>query len=219
VELDHVLLAVDDLERAARALEEQHGLASLEGGRHPGWGTANRIVPLGDAYLELIAVADEEAAAANPFGRWVGAAARDGFRPLGWCVRPRDLDGVARRLGLAIAPGARERPDGTVLRWRLAGVEEAVREPALPFFIEWEPGALLPGQAAVSRVRLARLELTGDEARLAKWLGPYALPVVVRPGEPAVEAVVVTDAVRPGRFNRLGSNPRSGYGNDSDANG
>ena len=74
LELDHVLIAVADLAAAARELEVRHGLASVEGGRHPGWGTANRIVPLGDTYLELIAVVDEAEAAESPFGRWVAAA-------------------------------------------------------------------------------------------------------------------------------------------------
>ena len=61
-----------DLAAAAEEIEARHGLASIEGGRHPGWGTANRIVPLGEAYLELVAVVDEAEAAQSPFGRWVG---------------------------------------------------------------------------------------------------------------------------------------------------
>ena len=47
MELDHVLIAVTDLEAAAREFEARHGLSSVEGGRHRDWGTANRIVPLG----------------------------------------------------------------------------------------------------------------------------------------------------------------------------
>jgi Glyoxalase-like domain len=73
-ELDHVLVAVPDLAAAARVLEEEHGLTAIEGGRHPGWGTANRIVPLGDSYLELVAVVDAGEAARSPFGRWVAAS-------------------------------------------------------------------------------------------------------------------------------------------------
>src|SRR5438132_3854521 len=71
LDLDHVLIAVADLASAGREIETRHGLASVEGGRHPGWGTANRIVPLGEAYLELIAVSDEAEAAQSPFGSWV----------------------------------------------------------------------------------------------------------------------------------------------------
>jgi Glyoxalase-like domain len=54
LELDHVLIAVANLNGAARDLESRHGLASVEGGRHAGWGTATRIVPLGETYLEVI---------------------------------------------------------------------------------------------------------------------------------------------------------------------
>ena len=70
MELDHVLIAATDLEEAAREFE-RHGLSSVEGGRHRDWGTANRIVPLGNCYIELIAVVDEAVAAESAFGRWV----------------------------------------------------------------------------------------------------------------------------------------------------
>ena len=73
MELDHVLIAVADLEAAGGEIEDSHGLASIEGGRHPSWGTANRIVPLGDSYLELIAVVDAAKAAESAFGRWVAS--------------------------------------------------------------------------------------------------------------------------------------------------
>ena len=63
VELDHVLIAVTELESAGEAFEERFGLASVEGGRHPAWGTANRIVPLGSSYLELVGVVDKAVAA------------------------------------------------------------------------------------------------------------------------------------------------------------
>src|SRR5918912_1070991 len=52
-------MAVADLDAAAHELEARHGLASIEGGRHAGWGTANRIVPLRESYIELITVVDE----------------------------------------------------------------------------------------------------------------------------------------------------------------
>jgi hypothetical protein len=196
LELDHVLLAVDDLAAAGRGLEERHGLASVAGGRHPDWGTANRIVPLGSSYLELIAVDDEVAAAASAFGRWVAAAAGPVPRPLGWAVRVGDLDAHARRLQLHVWPGSRTRPDGSVVRWRLAGVDEAVASPLLPFFIEWGEGTKRPGDEAVDHpageLAVARLELAGDGGRLDAWLGPHSLPLEVRPGPTGVTAVVLS---------------------------
>ena len=38
------------------------GLTVLEGGRHPGRGTANLIVPFGRQYLELLCIVDEDEA-------------------------------------------------------------------------------------------------------------------------------------------------------------
>src|SRR5215213_9383959 len=66
--IDHIVVPVSDLDRAAAEVEARYGLASVEGGRHPAWGTANRIVPLGDAYVELVAVADPKTAHRATFG-------------------------------------------------------------------------------------------------------------------------------------------------------
>ena len=110
VELDHVLVAVADLSAATREVEARYGLVSTEGGRHPGWGTANRIVPLGDSYLELVAVVDETEAAQSPFGSWVAAVHPTLARPFGWAVRTNELDNVARRLDLTVSAGSRGRP-------------------------------------------------------------------------------------------------------------
>ena len=196
MELDHVLIAVAELETAAREIEARYGLASVEGGRHPGWGTANRIVPLGAAYLELVAVVDEAEATESVFGRWVAAAHPRLARPLGWAVRTRELDRVARRLGLAVQAGSRTTPGGELLRWRSAGIERAAAEPSLPFFIEWGTGTPFPGRAAASHaggpLEIARLELGGNADRLAAWLGNRSFPMAVHAGPPALLSVVLS---------------------------
>jgi hypothetical protein len=196
LELDHVLIAVSDLAGAAREIEARYGLASTEGGRHPDWGTANRIVPLGETYLELVAVVDEARAAESAFGRWVAGARPKLGRLLGWAVRTHELDAVARRLGLTVRAGSRAAPGGELLRWRSAGIEQAAAEPALPFFIEWGQGTPLPGRAnathPVGRVEVAELILDGDADRLASWLGNHALPIAVRPGTPGLASIVLS---------------------------
>jgi hypothetical protein len=195
VELDHALIAVADLATAASEIEARYGLASIEGGCHPGWGTANRIVPLGDTYLELVAVVDEAEAVRSDFGRWVATAGADLLRPLGWAVRTRRLDEVAGRLGLTPVGGSRVSAGGRALRWRTAGIERAAAEPSLPFFIEWGLGTPFPGRAAghpTSPLTIARLEVDGDAGRLAEWLDGRALPVVVRPGAPSLAGIVLS---------------------------
>ena len=197
LELDHVLVAVADLGAAGRELEARHGLASIDGGRHPGWGTANRIVPVGDAYLELVAVVDDAEAAQSTFGKWVARAAPAPATLLGWAVRTH-LDQVAGRLGLEVAAGSRATRGGRLLEWRMAGVAQAAAEPSFPFFIEWGQSTPLPGRTALTHgtagARIAELNLEGDADRLAAWLGPHRLPITVHPGTPRLTSVVLTGA-------------------------
>lgn len=196
--IDHVLIAVADLEGAAREFEGAYGLASLEGGRHPGWGTANRIVPLGESYLELVAVVDAAEAADNDFGRWVAAAGgQAGYPMLGWVARTQELDQVARRLGLRIDQGSRVTPTGDVLRWRSAGLDQP-DDPSLPFFIEWDSGSPFPGHADIAHpagsASITSLDLTGSVNRLSDWLGPHDLPITIRAGAPSLQRLVVGTA-------------------------
>ena len=105
MQIDHVLLATDDLEAGDRLLASAHGLTTTGGGRHDGIGTHNRIVPLGNGYLELIAVHDPEEAASSPLGSVLAAAiAERAGRFLGWCVRG------PRRRGRRRAAGHRHQP-------------------------------------------------------------------------------------------------------------
>src|SRR5262249_5690838 len=144
--IDHVLLAVPGLEAAARLMTLEHGLDSYEGGHHPDWGTANRIVPLGETYLELVTVVGPAPAASSSFRLGIAVASRGRGSSLGWCVRPADLSTTASRLGLDVEDGARQRPDGTTVEWRLAGLEQAALSRYLPFFIEWRDPATFPGR-------------------------------------------------------------------------
>src|SRR5215207_2288681 len=99
VRVDHIIYAVDDLESAGRQLYEESGLASIEGGRHLAWGTANRIVPLGTAYVELITVVDRDVAAFSDFGRPVMDAIAARRYLVGWVVA---TDAVRRRRAGAV---------------------------------------------------------------------------------------------------------------------
>jgi hypothetical protein len=174
--IDHVLYAVSDLDAGARRIAAQLGRESLAGGRHEGWGTANRIVPLGPDYLGLIGVEDRAVAATSDLGRVV-LDSGDGL--LGWAVATDDLDGVAARLGLQVEHGSRTRPDGLTLRWRLAGVAPALTSGALPFFIQWEsPAELHPGGDPAAPPGIAWVQVReGARDELREWLGAAALPV------------------------------------------
>lgn len=197
--LDHIIYAVDDLDEAGVRFWDEFGLGSVAGGRHPGWGTANRIVPLGHEYVELAAVVDAEQAAASEFGRFVMEAIGGGQRLVGWAVATDDLQGIARRVNLEVRSGSRTRPDGSVLRWHLAGVSHALTSRCLPFFIQWNaPAELHPGAAAVEHRVTPRgigwVEITVEMERLHAWLGDHDLPVRITEGPPALSAVAISTA-------------------------
>lgn len=197
LQIDHVVYGVRDLEAAALRFREEHGLGSAPGGRHPGWGTANRIVPLGDEYVELVAVVDAAEARESVFGRWVLDSTAAGDRPLALCLAASDIDAVAHRLGLIVTRGSRTLPDGRELAWRGAGVEHLLGQPDLPFFfIAWDgPEGLHPGRTAVrhrSRARgIAWIEVGGAPERVRAWVGDD-VPVRVAEGAPGIHAVALT---------------------------
>jgi Glyoxalase-like domain len=174
--IDHVVLAVRDLDASAERLWDEHGLRFVAGGRHPRWGTANMIAPLGSDYVELLGVVDQDAGSKTVLGAKLMELSADGDRWFSVCLADDDIDATAARLGLEVQPGARTRPDGTEVRWRGAGIEERGVDLWLPFFISWDvPAELHPGAAPANhRVEaegIAWAEVGGDEARLRDWLG------------------------------------------------
>jgi hypothetical protein len=194
LQIDHVLYAVTDLDSAASRFEEDLGLDSIPGGPHPDWGTANRIVPLGPDYLELVGVVDRAKAEASSFGRLI-LEAGDGL--VGWSVATDDLDRVASRLGLEIVRGKRRRPDGVRLTWRAAGIPEAMRSHgALPFFIQWEgPVELHPGGDHRAPAGVTWVEVAVQEEQLRDWLVGAALPVRFASDGDGITGAAIRDLV------------------------
>lgn len=189
---DHLAVSCTALDEGAAAVEAALGLPLVPGGKHAHMGTHNRLLRLGDAYLEVIAI--DPAAPAPPWPRWF---ALDDFagaaRLTNWVVACDDLDA-----GLAQAPaGAGVAVDLARgdLRWRM-GVTADGRLPfagAFPALIQWQgphPAPRLPDSGA----RLARLVVTHPEAaslRLA--LSGLSDPgVVVEAGPLALRAEIDT---------------------------
>ena len=145
--LVQAIVLVDDLTVARRDME-QLGLTVSEGGRHPGRGTANLIVPFGEQYLELLAIVDEDEARPSPQGRPVLAAfQRHGPGLARWSIEPSDIEATAARLELSIERRQRVRPDGAVVRWQAVGVDQAWDEPWRAAFMAWEDPMLHPARS------------------------------------------------------------------------
>ena len=169
VGIDHVVLATEDPDATAAALESRLGLAPTGGGRHDALGTFNRLVWLGDAYLELVGVFDAELAGRSWFGRPVLAGLERGGGLVTWAIAVDDLAEALRwgpPDGGLVGPldGERRRPDGRIVRWRLARPE--VVSPTTPFLIEHDLAAAewTPSERAV---RSDEQHPFGGHARLA----------------------------------------------------
>ena len=192
--MDHVVIAVDDLDAASTEFQDRYGLASVPGGRHRGLGTGNRIIPLGNStYIEMIAIVDEEEAAMSPLAQVVRTfASSDSLGML--CLRTNSIEEVARSLGEEPISMSRDRPGGDPVRWQLAGFMSTLQDPSLPFFIRWEMAPEdHPGAAEVEHpageVNLEWVEIAADAAAIGERLGDHALDIRVTEGLPGVRAI------------------------------
>ncbi len=192
--IDHVIITAPKLDLAAEALRAATGLASVVGGEHEGHGTANRIAPVGNAYLEIMGITDDAAAAHSPLAEWVRG--RPAGRPAALCLRADDLEAAAERLGTHVLPMSRRRPDGVVLSWRLVGLDQAI-ERGTPFFIDWDidpddhPSAT-PVEHDIVPLGIAWVELGGDAEEMARALGPHDLDLRFVGGPPGVRHIGIT---------------------------
>jgi hypothetical protein len=200
--LDHLVYAAPDLEAAVDDLERRTGVRAIRGGSHPGRGTRNALIGLGEgAYLEILAPDPAQPPPDGP--RWLGADASAGPRLTSWAVRTSDLPGIARRAEAAGAPlgdlisGSRRRADGVILSWKstdpraLIGAEDGLG--LVPFFIDWgsspHPAASAPGGITLAALR-GEHPHPGDAATL---LGNLGLELPVTKGHrPALIAVLDT---------------------------
>ena len=155
--LDHILVGVPNLEQAIAMVERRTGVRPVPGGSHPGAGTRNALISLGnDSYLELIGV--DPAQKPGGFGEFVAGLRR--MTPLGWAIRTSDIGGLHKALserGVRVQPissGSRLRPDGRKLEWRT--FEIGPEEDISPFFIEWGRGSPHPSAGTTTGCRIER---------------------------------------------------------------
>ncbi len=163
--LDHILLGCNDLDRGIAFVEQHVGVRAAFGGVHPGRGTQNALLSLGERrYLEIIAP-DPKQTNVRQF-----AVIKELSTPrlVGWAVHPGDIDAFGQKLrdaGVAVEqprPGSRARPNGRVLHWKSLGLADD-RHGLLPFFIEWSADSLHPSADAPAGCRLERFVVAGPD--------------------------------------------------------
>ena len=176
--LDHVVIAIDDLDAAIRDYRDL-GFTVRRGGVHANHATHNALITFADGtYLELlVSTGDPPLPGVIDFG----VLLQHGEGLAGFALSSDDLDADAARLradGFAVGeviPGERRREDGTLIRWKLALIEDGFA----PFLIqdvtprEWRVAATAhPNRARGLRgVEIAVRELTTAWNRYTTLLG------------------------------------------------
>src|SRR6267154_2355694 len=163
--LDHIILGCNDLDRGIEAVEEATGVRPAIGGVHPGRGTRNALLSLGERrYLEIIAPDPAQ----EKIDHFPQIRQMTEPRLIGWAVHLPDIAAVAKQLSenkIAFTgpdDGSRKRPDGRVLNWKTINLADD-RGGLLPFFIEWSADSVHPSKDAPARCSLAYFEVMSDE--------------------------------------------------------
>ncbi len=193
--LDHILLGCNDLQHGIDFVEQHTGVRAAFGGVHPGRGTQNALLSMGERhYLEIIAPDPRQSGPA-----WHQEIATLGEpRLIGWAAHPDNIAAFAAKLksyGIAAegpTPGSRKRPDGKELHWQTLALRDDANG-LLPFFIEWGKDSIHPSSDAPSGCQLLRFELhTPEPAKLAVLAAKLTLgAVIILKGDaPRLRAVI-----------------------------
>jgi Glyoxalase-like domain len=163
--LDHIILGCNDLDRGIELVEESLGVRPAIGGVHPGRGTRNALLSLGERrYLEIIAPDPAQ----HEIVHFPQIRAMTDPRLIGWAVHPPDIAAVAKQLRenkvefTGPDEGSRKRPDGRVLTWKTVNLADD-RHGLLPFFIEWSADTVHPSKDAPAKCSLAYFEIMSED--------------------------------------------------------
>ena len=170
--LDHLAISAATLEEGVEAVEATLGVKFAVGGKHPHMATHNRLLGLGDLYLEVIAIDPTPPRPAWP--RW--------FNLDHFAGPPRLTNWVAACSDITRALQACPKGSGTPValqrgeyQWQMAVPDDGKLpfDGAFPALIQWH-GQMHPAAGlSEANLRLIRLEIAHPEARaLAEALAP-----------------------------------------------
>jgi hypothetical protein len=193
--VDHLVYATPDLAAGIKQVERLLGVSAAPGGQHPGWGTRNALIGLGDnTYLEIIGPDPDQPKPPQP--RRFGIDELKAPRLVTWAAKGTDLEAIvenAKSHGLdlgQVQAGSRRRPDGVLLAWHLT-VSPALNEGGIvPFFIDWgetpHPAAALPKGCVLVALRAEHPDANRIQAGLS------ALGLNLRVDSVSTAAIIAT---------------------------
>ena len=167
LQFDHIAISSNSLEAGVEAVETALGISLAGGGEHPHMATHNRLMGLGDLYLEVIA--SNPAAPAPVWPRWFDLDNFSGApRLTNWVAHSESLteDLALCPPGTGV-PVALQRGD---YRWQMAVPADGKLpfDGGFPALIQWQ-GSLQPARALPENgTRLRILEIAHPQAEALK---------------------------------------------------
>jgi len=198
--LDHLLLGCSDLDAGIAFVEKHTGVRPAVGGVHPGRGTRNALLSLGELhYLEVIAPDPAQTDVPK-----VGAGLVTSLKGLAaptlvdWAVHTNNIAEVVerwRKAGVAFqgpTAGSRARPDGKILHWQTLNVDDD-RNGLIPFFIQWGANSVHPSIDAPKGCELQSFAVVSPEnPALSSEFQKLGISVKVADGKtPHLQAKIV----------------------------
>jgi Glyoxalase-like domain len=193
--LDHFILGCHDLDHGVSCVEQRTGVRAAFGGVHPGRGTRNALLSLGERrYLEIMA--PDPAQQVTPQIPRLRELKEPSI--VGWAAHPGDLEKFSahlREAGIAFEgprAGSRQRPDGKLLHWKSLTLKDD-QDGLLPFFIEWSADSLHPSEDAPKGCTLTHFgAVTPKPVDLSKVAGLLQLDMSILAGDKtALQAVII----------------------------
>ncbi len=193
--IDHLMWGAPSLEAGMAEAARLFGVAPAPGGVHPGLGTCNALLSLGESvYLEVIAPDPAQDLSGNLGGRLARLTAPS---LITWAAAAPGLASVAER---AVAreltargpvPTERSAPDGSLLVWELLFLGGHAHGSLVPFFIDWLETPH-PATTNPTGGRFQQLEITApDAAGLNDIFAGLGMEQRAEPGETSALAAVI----------------------------
>lgn len=172
--LDHIVINSTNTNDIITHSGMNVAFKAVKGGEHDDWGTYNYLSHFSNnSYLELLGVNDYNKAeeSTNPLIQHLLYMQKQGKTgPFQFALRTKQLDSYVTHFNKEGIPykgpfsAQREKPDGTIIKWRMLFPVYDFKRETMPFLIEWEdPKAVfsetnLANTQSITRVNYGSLD-------------------------------------------------------------
>jgi hypothetical protein len=163
--LDHIsyVASHDQISDVVNRIGSQIGTAFVDGGIHPKFGTRNFTAPLlNGQYIEVVCPLDHPATDVTPFGKAVKKKAEEGGGWMAWVFSSNNIGSIEQKFQRKAIEGLRQKPDGTILKWKQLGVIDTLEDFRNPFYVEWI-SRHHPSSDGVAKAKLIQIVINGNE--------------------------------------------------------